>query len=1062
MHKLASPLIGLILACGLAFPAPLRAAQHPPPLPPEGLRVFTGTPPPPLPELELRLPPWTGQWVSIKKLLTPDCRVVRGFAGSPVDGMTNSWDYGGALSEYPRRNSLSLFDYNRNDGLHIRMLDTNGFNLIVLHGGAVATLYHDYNYPGILSEPSGSSQIWTFTNKGASVQTLKLPSLISGSQFAFHGVTRGAGATNSSGNLDNGCIADVAFYRLTETTSLSTLCTTQRVGSIISLAPPVRSWDPMNLYRALTNQYPLNNSRVFSLSITNPIGTPLQLPSNYIAHFVTQPSVTETGLVAVTLEADVTSAKFPLHGSIAVQDPLDPMTKITWLHFTIEREGKIPLRLDIPDQVLLGGSQVWLSMSFDQDIILASANGGAPEFIIEFENRAAALPEALTWRKFLMKHFYGVLSEPREWNLWSSSQTNVSMFLDSLATGKAARIAEFFQAIDSANALMPTDKLVKQYRDWTHKRDPAYTYSSANTPSAPPPGVPAWAWYPRMAWLEQRRIVEWCLSNRCAPNGELGGTVQDDSDFYQQTSDLPSYETNSVASRLKSNAAALYETAKNGFPWRAPYLIGGINRSSKDSLHAYEEGINHLALVTRWNYGNPIYLEDCMESALNIQRLIVRTNQGSWFRNNSKVGLSETNAPVTRDGYATPLLWHTTLQLADYNRNPTALSNITAWADTWMPFILASNANEIDIKTEAMVDIRPLQPLTGYGQAPVFSWLANLIKTPKYIEPWIDDYTAMRRTYPTTYYVDTAYSAGLIDSIPETFSFWSSWNCSMQLSTTSNYTRLVNELLAPATAYGAHVVSLIDAMRFPDMQTTEEPYSDRIGADLLEWPSRAFLGGYTRRNEFSPKAAISWEGFGTNFGGLVIKHRRDKLVFCIYNFDDVPLRGAVRLWELEHGTYRISLGQDANQDFTIDSLISQYTNHLAKADGIDVVASPKSVTIIDVQQIARLEPIFDRPDLAIARAEIGFNSNSITGIVHNIGSATVTNIIITLYEVDHTAITNVTLGSLTAPTDLQPRRRAFSIPFEGNIRPFWIKVDSDARIPEIYEGNNEVFYDGSQ
>ena len=45
------------------------------------------------------------------------------------------------------------------------------------------------------------------------------------------------------------------------------------------------------------------------------------------------------------------------------------------------------------------------------------------------------------------------------------------------------------------------------------------------------------------------------------------------------------------------------------------HLTAGLNRRTTDPLHAYEEGVNHEALLAWWNYGDPVCLERCLVAA---------------------------------------------------------------------------------------------------------------------------------------------------------------------------------------------------------------------------------------------------------------------------------------------------------------------------------------------------------------------------------------------------------------------------------------------------------------
>ena len=91
-------------------------------------------------------------------------------------------------------------------------------------------------------------------------------------------------------------------------------------------------------------------------------------------------------------------------------------------------------------------------------------------------------------------------------------------------------------------------------------------------------------------------------------------------------------------------------------------LRDGLNFQATDSLHAYEEGINHLALMARWFYGDPVYLERCMESARNMEALTIVTEDGRrHFRDRDRMGYEDLQKPRPPkiDGSSGPLMWHT-------------------------------------------------------------------------------------------------------------------------------------------------------------------------------------------------------------------------------------------------------------------------------------------------------------------------------------------------------------------------------------------------------------------
>ena len=72
---------------------------------------------------------------------------------------------------------------------------------------------------------------------------------------------------------------------------------------------------------------------------------------------------------------------------------------------------------------------------------------------------------------------------------------------------------------------------------------------------------------------------------------------------------LPMIESEPLGADLKAASHRLTEILLDR------YLEEGINRRSMDALHAYEEGVNQLALNAGWNYGDPVHFERVMQAA---------------------------------------------------------------------------------------------------------------------------------------------------------------------------------------------------------------------------------------------------------------------------------------------------------------------------------------------------------------------------------------------------------------------------------------------------------------
>lgn len=987
------------------------------------------------------LKPNEAEFVVVKKVPVVDCRVVRGFLGIVVDGSIYSWDYRGHTCEYPNTASDGVvYSYKNNDGLHITLGDDKGFDMVMLRGGAETRMYADTTG---LAEPADGKLLWKFQNTRPN-GTVYFGKRVKAKKVSFFGTKRGT-------------ISDVGFYRVEKralTTRGAELWTPG--DGTVKLREPQSAFAPESIYLAMKERYAESERRSLPLLEGKGAGLPVQCQQGRAVHFITPPFKQEKGLAAVALVVKIVGPTGPFSFTAAVQDPLDPRLDLVWLDFFATGPGSFGVELDIPDQVLLKGSQLWLTLRFDNNVKLSGPRGGAPEFRLFFVSREKALPEALARRKMLMKSFFGLLSEPRPWGSYRK-QSREEFYASSQY---ARQCPELFMTIDRCYALDPADGMVREYREWVYLQN-LDELSEVSPPPKPPERVPAWAWYPRLAWLEVRRIANWWLEERLVPTGEFGGRVGDDSDFYQQFADMPFFETSGVAARLTDSATRMAELAdkKN--------LRGGLNIRTTDSLHAYEEGINHLALMARWFYGDPIYFERCMESARNMEKLTIVTEDGRrHFRDRNRMGAEDINRPRKPgiDGHANPLMWHTALQVADYNRNPRALKILREWADTWLKFLKPGQwATEVEVLSGRVTGFQKDRPLYGgyRTQATTFTWLYGLTGDKRYLEPFSYYYRRGKAPLPANGYLGDVYTLGVLDELNrETLGKLAANSPALALYLNGDANPLVQATIGNPRSRHQEIGTLFDARRWPNMYTTTHQFTDRIFPSLLQHASVSYLGGFCRRNKFNPTLAVSWDGFGTDYAALVLDNQPGSVKVLVYSFANVPVKGNMRIWALEHGVYQLTIGPDTDGDRKIDRVEKRALLELSKADTIELILPPRVVTVVEIEQVRKLAPIFARADLAIAAREVQIKANTLTGMLHNIGSADVSNATIAVVNAAGDIVARKSLGKLSAPVDLIPKRIPFTIQLPDETRSGWkLVLDPERRIPEIYEGNNEVAID---
>lgn len=981
----------------------------------------------------IRLPPAPSGLVTIRKAPVVDCRVVRGFLGTLVDGSVRSWDYRGTVREYPRTASDGVaYAYLNNDGAHIRLAEGESFNVVVLRGGAKARMYVDVNG---LAEPAAREPVCRFEG-GKEIETVCLDRLVTARQVSFFGI-------------EGGAIADVSLYRVQEGTTMDGTAETWMPGPGPYDPPqPPSGFAPESLYRSMKERYGDRHHHIVPLVKGTGAVASLSLEGGRPVHLVSGPLGGGRGLSAIDLTAKVSGEVGPRMLTVAVQDPLDPRLDLTWAELEVQVPGSLELQLDVPNQVLLEKSQLWLMLRCDKGVQLEM-----PRFGLHFVPREQALPEALTWRKLLMRSFYSLMSEPRPWGAYGK-RPREQFYASSRYAGQCP---ELFMTIDQCHALAPADDTVRQYREWVYLRN-LETLSDIAPPPEPPAGVAGWAWYPRQAWLEVRRITQWWLDERLVPTGEFGGRVGDDTDLYQQFADLPFFEDTGVGARVLDGAARLAELADK------ENLRDGLNLQATDSLHAYEEGINHLALMARWFYGDPIYLERCMESARNMEALTIVTEDGRrHFRDRDRMGYEDLQKPRPPkiDGSSSPLMWHTALQVADYNRNPRTLKVLQEWADTWLRFLRPGQwATDVEVLSGKVVDSQPDRPLYGgYStQGVTFTWLYALTGQGRYIEPFLHYYRQKQAPLPANVLLGDVYCLGGLEALDQpTLQQLARSSPALALYAGNDPGPLLQATIGSPRGSQQGIDTLYDAQRWPDMYTTSHQFTDRVFPSLLQYASVSYLGSFCHRNKFNPTPAVSWEGFGTDYAALVLRNRRDGVKVLVYSFASKPLTGSMRLWALAHGQYHLTAGPDADGDFQADKIEIDKSVELARADALPLTISPKTVTVVTLDQQRALGPIFARADLAITRREVTLRDGVLSGTAHNLGSADVDDVVLAVVARDGRTIARRSLGSLAAPVDLVPKRLRFTLPLpESPVAGWRLVLDPDNKVPEIYEGNNEV------
>ncbi|HUT34719.1 MAG TPA: sugar-binding protein [Planctomycetota bacterium] len=914
----------------------------------------------------------------VTKLLVADCRALKGFIGSPVDGSTKSWNWNGETWEYNQRGAGGGvgYAYRGNDGLHVTLADKGGFDALLIEGGARVKLYRDC---ARYDDPASGALVAEFP--GSTHRTRAwFDKPVATDRVSFF-------------DLEDGLLADVSFFRV-------------RRG-LGGLVPGPRGKASIEVQKAGLHR------------------------------ITTQPLDGETPLAAVGLDFVVAEGPTPIPFTAVVPDPLNPRRRLFEADLLLSKPGRCRVVLDFPDQVVPKGTALAV------DLTVAAAAQVKGLALDLFPNaREQALPEALAYRKFLLRTCFCSISEARPWTGWYDE----ARMQKSLADKRwGPQLRELLLTLEQCKQLGPDDDLVRQYDEWVFRALRRRTMKPWDPKLDAAPGAPEWAAVARQAWLIAREVPRWWMEHRMVPTGELGGQVGDDTDMYQNYADFPMFESDGVGAMVKDGAARLAELAEK------QNLEAGLNLRTMDPLHAYEEGVNHEALMAWWNYGDPVCLERCMVAARSTEALTVVTAKGHRHFKNQDCGAADlrTDRKLGVDGHAHPLMWHPTLEVAWYNRNPRAMKHLREWADGWLDHMQPGKyATAVEVATEKVTETTDRPLYGGYGAlGSCFLYLYGLTDDERYLSPFFEAFQkGSRNTSPHLILPELIQRHGLEFLGPKLAELVKGEGAAETL-VTGDKKPLIEALKR----------DIAELQRFPAMYTTTEPFTDRVFLNAVSNAAIAYTGGYATRNKLPHTHAVSWEGLGTDYAALVLRAKRDHLKALVYNFADKPLAGRMRLWTLDHGTYALRVGPDADGDDAMDSAAHEEQLEVMRATGIPLALAPKAITVVELRQAKRLEPEWDRADLALSPRELRIEGESVHGIAHNLGSRQAESFEVALVDAEGKVRARKTLGPLAAPLDLVPRRLPFTLDGLPRGAKGWaVALDPDGRVPELFEGNNRA------
>ncbi|MBI5767283.1 MAG: LamG domain-containing protein [Verrucomicrobia bacterium] len=777
------------------------------------------------------------------------------------------------------------------------------------------------------------------------------------------------------------------------------------------------------------------------------------------------------GLDGVALDLPALNIK-PTHGSLLalnlrVHDPLWPARDMLDFTFSLKPGEERTLWLDLRDRILPADKSLRFTIACSSPEFSANALLGA-ELRLVFKPRAAARAEHELDRFTQARDSYAMLVEEHpkaaRYNLWNRFEADLTDLL----------------------RVNPDHELGRRYA------------AAAGIPAArvpftqpvPPEGVPLWAFRQVELLGRIKKFVNWYIDHRQAPYGDFGGGISDDTDFTNLFPGVALMGSN--PEKIRDSLRALLDASyKNGLFTR------GLPTIQTDELHTYEEGINCLAQNLILDFGSPRQLERAMETARGVERITGLNAAGhrhirSSYYSGSRLAVEEpwgTSKPYSYLVCQVPQL------LVDFNGHPAAkkimleltdglLAHRKAPTDAATPGArgggrrgggggggtLPSAIRFTDdaelTATRGMLpwhmfwgawkwtgDQRYLAPITDGGIGSMMAINANALDLLSLRAEWGARFGAGERGTPAETRPTDGRAPLAVSSVER------SPAASFRSAAPGHFTwQLTGDKRALETLYAAQIETCA-AMEF--INTEGSLWIDRVGAPTNDI-QRARLGGVALvRNALYPGHTVSWKFAAPATDQSVAILIPDatptafKVIAC--NLETTPVTATMTGWNIDPGTWEITLGLDANGDDTADQAITR-TASFERSRSLDFTLPPRATTIITLKLKTPGTPYWSRPDLGLDREDVTRTGDTLRVRVHSLGSVAAPASAIALRDATGKTIATATTPALEAPLDLHPRTAevTLTIPAGANLTGATVELDPEHQLTEITTPNNTI------
>ena len=613
---------------------------------------------------------------------------------------------------------------------------------------------------------------------------------------------------------------------------------------------------------------------------------------------------------------------------------------------------------------------------------------------------------------------------------------------------------------------------------------------------------PVWAVHASHALEDLTGIIHYWVNYRQAANGEFGGKYDDDVEMLRWWP---------IARMAADDSITLIGLRRlvDGV-WNSDWIENGFSKKLRDVEHAAEPVADTQPMMIGLDYGNPVYVERCMESMQGLYNLWTGVNErghrhfkSGWY---SATEIDET-PPKDCDVPMNTRTVKAARWLVWYNRHPVVMQFLKEWGDAWLEDCLRTDNGKPYGVVPAAIRFSD-DRIGGYSDkwyAPELYWdyydfsggfdmmeqflsLYQLFGDDRYLRP-IEIALDLCKKYLDKNVANAApgseaWVAGIYLKSYGFAQVVEQWRLltgksefdPILMKIGSDYLRfrlsgdvgyLVNGCLA--VEEGARINR--------DLITSEAYYTDRVELRNLRGganPSARHLESlYTGRSlldGFFPFSNICWYGMNTRFAAVVLDSRADYIKVLACNLSDQPMDGEMAFWSLPPGSYLVedtpyfeSNPEPARSGRSSEVKITGPASRMA----ITLPAQQDRFIEVKAKEVTDRTEVLNTADLAVTGSDVIIQRSANGGLkvtvpVHNIGIKPADDFDVVLSIGRNTSFTiagKKHIKRLEAPLDLVPVMTNIGFivdrpPVSG--AKLKIEIDPENHVEEITEINNRI------